>query len=233
MLKYSTIASELKDLLNLLPSRNDARIEPVIKAAVRDVIDHFGGGLGTKTVKNLRVKYVASSDYTSEQMYVVLPEDCLCPISLFVNGVLVRPVDPTQYVKIQKATVGANEPYFGCPSILETGEQIIDLWPKTSLASEYIVEMTYKSSSDQVELIPDRYKMLVLLRASYYYALWEFKMEPKVSSKFDSEYQNHLKKLNMDQIYYGKEKIRMKSGNEQAWDDTFNSLTFSRAVDLT
>lgn len=231
-LTHEEVSTDLKGLLNKRPEREDARIDEAIKFATRDIISVAGAEIGEKIVKNLVVTHIDGTSTASEQMFVKLPEDVQYIKQLWVNATEVKLLKQEDWLKYLKSgTSVLTQPYLGRYTQQEDGTQVVELYPQGTAFAGQKVEVLYQASGDNVNVIPRRWKNLILLGAAKHYVFWESKQDRNVYSKFEREYMKELAKFNDAQIDATGTSRRVTEVVESKFLTSFNDLVFNNSID--
>lgn len=232
-LNKTKILNLAKAVLGIHAEEDDDRIEALLEFVVADIVDEFTGDIGIKTRDDLVVSYIASTDTSPAYMYITMPEDLLYPIAVWVGTTEITPQTSADFLRYSKVDVSTEHPIISRPVRKEDGSYVLELYPINATLANSRVQVVYKSSSEDVTIIPYKYRRLVIYGIAKEYYLFSMLEDPAVESKFNARYEKAKGQLARDELNakypHG---VQTETLNEKRWKESFNIRSLSNAADI-
>ena len=228
-LDYDNFTQSIRTVLKLRKGQDDAIVQEVVEAAVRDLTEEFEDGIKCKLDCSLEVVNEETDCGTVSRIY--LPDDAMFIKELYIDEILVTPigaVDEEFWREYQEDYIGGLQAF---PYRTIDGCFYVQFAQCFNLDDGYqpCVKMIYKSNSSDISYIPELFKNAILYGCIYHYRNFYTVDDPSAQSKAQQNYNKQLAKLRAGLMNQNKSQ---KRNYEVEWKKLYRYILNSNQNDF-
>tara|TARA_R110000823_G_scaffold217636_3_gene346965 strand:+ start:1312 stop:2043 length:732 start_codon:yes stop_codon:yes gene_type:complete len=222
-LNYEEFTESVRTILRLRNTQDDAIVKEIVQASVRDLIEEFDSGIGSRADYSLTVQQVALTT-TKTVSRIYLPDDALWLIECYVGDTLITPIDMSDK-KFWGDYASISPELAGLPAFVGRtegeGTMYIEFAGNILPSDTTEISVLYRVSSSNISYIPEAYKSLLLYASIYHYRNWYILDNPAAVSKARENYREYRAKFISDQ---GNQQTNQKRVYEVEWKKLFRFI---------